>query len=194
MDNLNKDIYIIISHTPSVVSRIISQFTHTSYNHVSVSLDAELNRMFSFGRRYKYFPWIGGFVQESLTSGTMGRFTETEAIILKKHIDEEAYDDIANKLSDMLEHKYSYRYDTLGLFMAIFGKSIKREKYCYCSEFLRRLLVECGVEKSETFKDIVRPLDFMNLDATSEVFRGKLHEYPRKALSEKQKTAVTNWN
>ena len=128
MDNLNKDIYIIISHTPSVVSRIISQFTHTSYNHVSVSLDAELNRMFSFGRRYKYFPWIGGFVQESLTSGTMGRFTETEAIILKKHIDEEAYDDIANKLSDMLEHKYSYRYDTLGLFMAIFGKSIKREK------------------------------------------------------------------
>lgn len=183
LTDLNKEIYIIITHTPSVVSRIIRQFTHTPYNHVSVSLDAELNNMFSFGRRYKYFPWFGGFVQESLTSGTMGRFTETEAIVLKKHVDEEAYHDISNKLRDMLAHKYTYRYDTLGLVMAIFGKSLKRDKHCYCSEFVRRLLVECGVEKSDSFKDIVRPLDFMNLSATREVFRGKLREFPLQAQS-----------
>lgn len=176
-----KDIYIIISHTPSVVSRIIRRFTHTPYNHVSVSLDAELNHMFSFGRRYKYFPWYGGFVRESLDSGTMGRFTETEAIVLTMNIEEDVYDDIRIKLENMLEHKYDYRYDTLGLLAAIFGKCLKRDKHYYCSAFVRELLVESGVEDSDNFEEIVRPLDFMNLPDTREVFRGKLREFPLQA-------------
>ena len=126
----DKTIYIIITHTPSVVSKIIRKFTHTPYNHVSVSLDPELDRMFSFGRRYRYFPWIGGFVRESPHFGTLGRFPETEAIVLTLNVDETAYDDMSGRLEDMLAHKYSYRYDTLGLLLAIFGKSFKREK-CY---------------------------------------------------------------
>lgn len=181
MTQSNKDIYIIISHTPSVVSRIIRKFTHTPYNHVSVSLDAELNHMFSFGRRYKYFPWYGGFVRESLDSGTMGRFTETEAIVLTMNIEEDVYDDIRTKLEDMLEHKYAYRYDTLGLLAAIFGKCLKRDKHYYCSAFVRELLVESGIEDDDNFKEIVRPLDFMNLPDTREVFRGKLREFPQQA-------------
>lgn len=174
----NRDIYIIVSHTPSVVSRIIKQFTHTPFNHVSVSLDAELDYMYSFGRRYKYFPWIGGFVHESLTSGTIGRFTETEAIILKMNVDEEAYDDIRGTLEDMQEHKYSYRYDTLGLLLAIFGKTYKRDKYYYCSEFVRELLVDHGIEDKDNFEKIVRPMDFLNLPDTRVIYRGRLHDFP----------------
>lgn len=174
----DRSIYIIITHTPSVVSKIIRRFTHTPYNHVSVSLDAELNKMFSFGRRYKYFPWIGGFVRESPNFGTLGRFPETEAIVLTLNIDEDAYDDIRGKLEDMLEHKYSYRYDTLGLLLAIFGKSFKREKCYYCTAFVSELLVEFGIEDKALFNDIVRPLDFLELPNTREVYRGKLREFP----------------
>lgn len=181
MTRSSRELYIIISHTPSVVSRIIKQFTHTPYNHVSVSLDAELNHMFSFGRRYKYFPWYGGFVRESLDSGTMGRFTETEAIILTLNVEEDIYDDVRAKLENMLEHKYAYRFDTLGLLAAIFGKCLKRDKYYYCSAFVRELLVESGIEDADNFKKIVRPLDFMNLPDTHEVFRGKLREFPQQA-------------
>ena len=177
----NKEIYIIISHTPSVVSRIIKQFTHTPYNHVSISLDAELDNMYSFGRRFKYFPWIGGFVHESLTSGTMGRFTETDAIVLKLNVDDEIYEELREKLEDMLAHKYSYRYDTLGLLLAIFGKTYKRDKHYYCSDFVRDMLVELGVEEQDNFEDIVRPLDFLDLPDTQEVFRGKLREFPLQA-------------
>lgn len=177
----DRSIYIIITHTPSVVSKIIRKFTHTPYNHVSVSLDAELEKMFSFGRRYKYFPWIGGFVRESPHFGTLGRFPETEAIVLTLNVDEDAYDDIRGKLEDMLEHKYSYKYDTLGLLLAIFGKSFKRDKCYYCTAFVRELLVEFGIEDEELFNDIVRPLDFLELPNMREVYRGKLREFPKQA-------------
>ena len=173
----NKQIYIIITHTPSVVSKIIRRFTHTPYNHVSVSLDAELEKMFSFGRWYKYFPWIGGFVRESPHFGTLGRFQDTEAIVLRMNIDEEVYDGISKRLEDMLVHKYTYKYDSLGLILAIFGKTRKRENHYYCTAFLRDLLKEFGIEDDVLCKDIVQPLDFMELSNTSEIYRGKLKEF-----------------
>lgn len=173
-----KEIYIIITNTPSVVSGIIGRFTHTPYNHVSVSLDTELEQMFSFGRIYKYFPWLGGFVQESPNFGTLGRFPQTEAIVLRMTVDESTYADISERLADMLEHKYAYRYDTLGLLAAIFGKSIKREKYYYCSAFVKELLVDFGLEPIENFEDIPRPMDFLSLPNTFEIYRGRLNEFP----------------
>ena len=173
----NKQIYIIITHTPSVVSKIIRKFTHTPYNHVSVSLDAELDRMFSFGRWYKYFPWIGGFVRESPHFGTLGRFPQTEAIVLKMNIDEDTYDGISNRLEDMLVHKYTYKYDSLGLILAIFGKTKKRKNYYYCTAFLRDLLIDFGIEDDVLCKEIVRPLDFMQLPNTREIYRGNLKEF-----------------
>lgn len=177
----NKDIYIIITNTPSVVSGIIGKFTHTPYNHVSVSLDTELEQMFSFGRIYKYFPWIGGFVQESPNFGTLGRFPQTEAIVLRMKVDHDTYADIHRRLNDMLEHKYDYRYDTLGLLAAIFGKSIKREKYYYCSAFVKELLVDFGLEPIESFGEIPRPMDFLKLPNMSEIYRGRLCEFPEQA-------------
>ncbi|MDE6727492.1 MAG: hypothetical protein K2J80_06080 [Oscillospiraceae bacterium] len=177
----SKKMYIIITHTPSVVSKIIRKFTHTPYNHVSVSLDAELDHMFSFGRRYRYFPWIGGFVQESPNFGTLERFPETEAIVLMLDVDETAYDDISERLEDMLAHKYSYCYDVLGLLLAIFGKTYKRDKRYYCSAFVRELLVEFGIENGSSFEKIVTPMDFLNLPNTREIYRGKLREFPEQA-------------
>lgn len=177
----NNEIYIIITNTPSVVSGIIGKFTHTPYNHVSVSLDTELEQMFSFGRRYKYFPWLGGFVRESPNFGTLGRFPQTEAIVLRMTVDASTYADMRVRLHNMLEHKYNYRYDTLGLLAAIFGKSIKRENYYYCSAFVSRLLVECGLESDESFEPIVRPMDFLTLPNTREIYRGRLCEFPERA-------------
>ena len=177
----DKKLYIIITHTPSVVSKIISGFTHTPYNHVSVSLDTELDHMYSFGRRYRYFPWLGGFVQESPHFGTLGRFPETEAIVLMLDVDEAAYDNINDKLEDMLAHKNSYWYDTLGLLLAIFGKSYKRDRRYYCSEFVRELLVEHGIEDGASFPEIVQPMDFLQLSNTREIYRGKLREFPEQA-------------
>lgn len=161
-----------------MVSKIIRRFTHTPYNHVSVSLDTELDRMYSFGRRYRYFPWIGGFVRESPKFGTLGRFPQTEAIVLTLDVEEEAYDEISEQLEDMLEHKYLYCYDTLGLLLAIFGKTFKRDKRYYCSAFVRELLVKHGVEDGACFNEIVQPMDFLELPNTHEIYRGKLNEFP----------------
>lgn len=59
-----KKIYIIMSFTGTILSRIIKMYEHDKYCHVSISLDKKLNQMYSFGRLNPYNTFIGGLVHE----------------------------------------------------------------------------------------------------------------------------------
>lgn len=66
-------IYIMLTHTGTLLSNIIKSYTKTEYSHVSIALDKDLRELYSFGRVNPYVAFIGGLVKESLTSGTFKR-------------------------------------------------------------------------------------------------------------------------
>lgn len=45
-----KKIYIILTYSGTILSRLIKVYTREKYCHVSVALDENLNEMYSFGR------------------------------------------------------------------------------------------------------------------------------------------------
>lgn len=47
MSNQNKQLYIVISQTGTLLSRILKQITGAEYNHASISLSRDLERMYS---------------------------------------------------------------------------------------------------------------------------------------------------
>ena len=66
-----KKIYIVISQTGTILSRILKALTKNPYNHSSVALREDLHVLWSFGRRHPYNPFWGGFVKESPFFGTV---------------------------------------------------------------------------------------------------------------------------
>lgn len=82
MNGTHKQIFIVITQTGTMLSRILKRITGAEYNHASLSLSRDLTRMYSFGRRHPYNPFWGGFVIESPHAGTFRRFSDTTAIIL----------------------------------------------------------------------------------------------------------------
>ena len=88
---MHKQIFIVITQTGTMLSRILKRITGAEYNHASLSLSQDLTRMYSFGRRHPYNPFWGGFVIESPHAGTFRRFSDTTAIILAVEITEERY-------------------------------------------------------------------------------------------------------
>ena len=82
MSNQNRQLYIVISQTGTLLSRILKQITGAEYNHASISLSRDLERMYSFGRRHPYNPFWGGFVIESPRTGTFKRFSEISGRML----------------------------------------------------------------------------------------------------------------
>ena len=84
-----KKIYIVLSFTGTILSRIVKLYTRKEYSHVSISLDKDLKHMYSFGRLNPYNPFWGGFVQESPNYGTFKRFKNSKIKIYSMEVSDE---------------------------------------------------------------------------------------------------------
>ncbi len=61
---MERCVYFVVSQTGTCFSRLLQLFNRAEYNHVSLSLDDSLDRLYSFGRQCLYFPLAAGFVRE----------------------------------------------------------------------------------------------------------------------------------
>lgn len=136
MNGTHKQIFIVITQTGTMLSRILKRITGAEYNHASLSLFQDLTRMYSFGRRHPYNPFWGGFVIESPHAGTFRRFSDTTAIILAVEITEERYAALEATLEAMWARREQFSYNLGGLLLAYFRILWKRSNCYYCSEFV----------------------------------------------------------
>lgn len=173
---ISKQIYVVISQTGTVLSRILKAVTGAEYNHASLSLVSDLKTMYSFGRLNPYNPFWGGFVIESPHTGTFKRFSNTKAAVLAIDISEEKYSDIHKTLDKMYSKRKNYHYNYLGLIMAAFRIRRQKENCYYCSEFVRDILLKHQVEGAEDLYPIVKPINFLILPHKL-IYCGKLSEY-----------------
>ena len=179
-----KKLYVVVSQTGSIVSKILKLLTGARYNHVSVALDATLTPMYSFARKYTYNPFWGAFVKEYPGRGALGRFKNTEVVVLELNCSSEQYDAVAARLEKMYREREKYRYNYRGLFSAYFSKKYHKKHHYYCSEFVRDLLERSGIIPENSFGDIAKPIDFLRLPQAACVYCGRLRKYRPSAVAE----------
>ena len=63
-----KKIFLLLTDTDTMLTRLIRACTKTPYNHASIGFNPELSEVYSFGRKTVYNPFIGGFVREDMHS------------------------------------------------------------------------------------------------------------------------------
>lgn len=172
-----KNIYIILTHTGTTLSKVIKNYTKDEFSHVSISLDEQLKQMYSFGRLHPYNPFWGGFVHEYIDKGTFKRFYRTKAKIYSLSITEEQYNKIKSIIQYMEKEKEHYKFNMLGLLAVGFHKKITKEYSFYCAEFVKYIIeqAEIGIE----LPDIVRPENFKEITQLKEIYSGLLREYRR---------------
>lgn len=172
-----KQVYIVISQTGTMLSRILKLVTKAEYNHASISLVPDLDTMYSFGRKHAYNPFWGGFVKESPRWGTFKRFSNTRVIVLAVTVSEEQYQAMQAKLNTMLCEQDQYHYNYLGLGLAAFHIPFHLNRCYYCSEFVKDLLANHEVEGARQLNAIVQPIHFLKLPKAKKVYCGRLTEY-----------------
>lgn len=172
------ELYIVVTQTGTVLSRLLKVITKADYNHVSLSTDPDLGILYSFGRKNAYNPFFGGFVQESPHFGTFKRFPKTQAVVLAIPVSEEVCEEIKNRLETMYAQRNQYRYDTLGLLLAWAKILYVRENTYYCSSFVLDFLKEYGLTEGVTFERFPKPIEFLNLPGEV-IYRGKLQDFAK---------------
>lgn len=169
-----KKIYIILTYTGTILSKIVKIYTRREYSHVSISLNEDLTKMYSFGRINPYNPFSGGFVHEEIDKGTFKRFKKTKTKIYSLEISEEQYEKLESVIEQMQAKKNLYKFNVIGLLGIMLNVKIKREKYFYCAEFVKYVLEQSQVLE---LPDLVKPEDFEKVSGISEIYRGVLREY-----------------
>ncbi len=173
----SKNVFVVLCQSGTIMSKFIKKITKDDYNHASISLDENLNEMWSFARYFAYYRFYGGFVKESMEKGVLKRFKDIQGLVIKFEVGEEKAKKLRDKLNEMFKKQKQYKYDLIGVIFAGFGKKKVRNKKFYCTEFCRSILVDCDIINNDECPKIMHAMDFKNLSNASVVFEGSLHEY-----------------
>ena len=167
-----KKVYLVLSQTYSSIARAIKLVTKEKYSHASIAFDPKCKEMYSFGRKYRYFPLPGIFEEEKLTKGL---FKNKGALIAIYEIDitDEQYEKIRKKIKNI--KKTNTGYNVIGLFLAYFRIKLHRNKY-YCSEFVYEVLSSRGVDIYAKNKIRFKPMELIKRNF-KKIYEGEIRDY-----------------
>lgn len=171
---MGKAIYVVLTDTGTVLSKIIGMYTGSGLNHASIALDEKLTEMYSFGRKYQSNPFIAGFVKENTTSRI---FQGSNCAIYSYRVNEDEFDSVINKVRYIEKHKKQYRYNFIGLFGVAVNKGISRERAFFCSQFVATVMNEENFPMFAVSPNLMQPRHFAETTWLQKVYEGDLQEY-----------------
>lgn len=137
-----KNIYVILSATPTKMGKLIRTFTKSSYNHSSISLTENLNEMYSFARYRASNPIVGGFVKEFPERFTLGKGMDVHIKVFRIPVTDEQYEVIKLFIYNMKNDREENIYNSLAALGVLLGYKFQTYKAYTCSDFVARALVE----------------------------------------------------
>lgn len=169
-----KQVYILLTNTGSLLTRLIKLYTKKPYNHASIAFDRQLSEVYSFGRKTVRNPFIGGFVKEDVKAGL---FKQADCAIYSMTVTKDQIQKIKQHLKPFEVQKKDYRYNFLGLFGVMFNKPIKRKNAFFCSQFVAYLLKESNIIAFDKPLPLITPHDLQHSPKFQIVYEGKLKNY-----------------
>ena len=171
---MEKKVYLILSDTGTLFTRMIKLYTKKPYNHASLSFDPHFSELYSFGRRRPRNPFVGGFVKESIHTGLL---EQARCAIYCCTISESQFQKMNHFIQQIEEQRDLYRYNLIGLFALALNKKIKRENAFFCSQFVSTVLKEGNVIEFSKHPSHVTPHDLQQVPLFQLVYQGDFEDY-----------------
>lgn len=167
-------VYILLTQTTSVLTKMIKFWTKKPYNHASLAFDERLEYTYSFGRVNPNDPLIGGFSHERLDAGV---FKDAQCQLLSIDVTPEQYRKMRQRVAHMEDNQLKYKYNFIGLFGARFDFEINRKHAYFCSQFVSKVLQEVGLFPEDFPARLVHPSDLVKHINLKVEYQGLLSEY-----------------
>ena len=183
---IEKKIYILLTDTGTLFTKLIKLYTKKPYNHASISFDSELSEVYSFGRKTARNPFIGGFIKEDVDKGL---FKQANCAVYALTVNEVQIQKINRFIKEIEAQKEEYRYNLLGLLGFLVNKPIaKRKKAFFCSQFfVATVLKECNIIDFEKLPSLMSTNDLQKVSKCQLVYEGELKAYQNKAIGENER-------
>lgn len=168
-----RELYIVLTNTGTVLANIISYCTKEHLSHVSIAFDSNLSEVYSFGRKYQRNPFIGGFIREDF-GGPL--FHHSQCAIYRMRVSQQTYDSIRSQIDHFVNYAGRYHYNFLGMIAVYFNIAWQRNNHYFCSQFVSSVLNNANLELFHKETTLVTPGDFHNAQLEL-IYRGRLRSY-----------------
>ncbi|WP_376837306.1 hypothetical protein [Bhargavaea ullalensis] len=166
-----RNIYIVLTDTGTVLSKIIRRYTGSRLNHVSIAFDEQLEEMYSFGRIQRHNPFSGGFVRERPGEGLL---EDAECAVFRFRVTEEELHRIQARIREIERERDRYSYNFLGLIGIMLNREIPRKRAYFCSQFIVETLLAAGVRVTDTPAWRAQARDFSESKQLEPLYEGPL--------------------
>ncbi len=139
-----KSAYIMFSRTASYTGKLIRAVTNNKYNHISLCLSQNFDKLYSFARHFNKAPFYGGLVEESPL-----RYVGAPVKICKIELSDNQYDILTDEINSALANKDDYIYNFLSAAVFPFHKRVNINNAYTCVEFVVYMLFKCNVKDIE---------------------------------------------
>lgn len=183
-----RSIYVLATKTNTYTSKTIKILTKAKYTHASISFEENLQPLYSFCRKYVYFPLPGGLNHEPLETGFFKKQGNIPCALYEIKVTQEIYNKALNEVNDMLANAKKYKFSVLGLLFCGCKIPIQRKRHYFCSEFVSEILQKSDALELPKVPQLMRPSDFEGISSLDCIYEGKLKDLLN--LKRKQKLSV----
>lgn len=175
---LTENIYVLLTDTGTLFTRLIKGFTGAPYNHASIVLDENMEEVFSFGRKRANNPLIAGFVKEDVYNGTFRQFPDTRCVLLRIAVTAEQRANLIRFIREFEKNEQLYSYNLIGLFGVLLELDLRPAHSYFCSQFVAETMRKSGIPLWDRPSTLVTPDHFLNQPQFHVVYEGPLYNYP----------------
>lgn len=155
----------------TIINRVLGYFSNEKYPHVSIILNENKKMSYSFGRKFWYFPFIGGFIEESPNDSFHQRFP-TYCEIYSLNISNITYTKIKRRIKEIRKNNANYGYNYFGLFYSFFMIPQELDKRYTCTQFVASLLNLDNTIRFSKDMSLIRAKDYRELSDIKLVYQG----------------------
>jgi len=169
-----KSVYLLLTRSGTVLSRLIRMFTGDEFTHVAITADETLRELYSFSRKYSRLPLPAGFTCESVYGGYISRHPFMKCALYELTVSEETYSRICGRITVMNRAPGAYRYSLLGVLFCAFGREYTRRRYYFCSQFVGELLNRSGALCLPKAAGLMHPDDYRTIPELTRLYGGDI--------------------
>lgn len=169
-----KKIYILLTRSDTIVSKLISAATSDEYTHVSICFNSSMKLFYSFARKYVHSPLPAGLRRERLDKGFFKLNPHIPCALYSLDVENEAFYKAKSHVKLMMKHSDSYRFNIYGLFLCKINIPLKRKHHYFCSQFVSEVLKESNAIRLPKAASLMRPVDYTTLPELNEIYTGSI--------------------
>ena len=109
-----KTIYILLTRSGTLLSKLVYAATGASYTHASMAFDAELSCLYSSTRKNGYTMFPAGPSKEYLNKGVFRLRDDAPCALYALEVSDEAYFHALHRAEEFMRHSEEYSFNTLG--------------------------------------------------------------------------------